>query len=114
MECGTLNSIKPTKSHHIKKKGATVYDMNKKAAGAMIHSGLSVTGMQKFKATLEIPPLSARTLKKKERQIRVTLEKVAKKSGLDVTELEQNLCSLNSTAASKEGVVDLKASYDMG
>ena len=26
----------------------------------------------------------------------------------------KNLCSLNSSAATKEGVLDLKVSYDMG
>ena len=70
--------------------------------------------MQKFMASLEVPPVSARTLKKRERKIGVTIEKVAKKSCLDATELEQNLCSLNSSAANTEGLVDLKASYDMG
>ena len=45
----------------------------------MIHSGLSVTGMQKFMVSLEVPPVSARTLKKREREIGVTIEKVAKK-----------------------------------
>ena len=80
----------------------------------MIHSGLSVTGRKKFMASLEVPPVSARTLKNREREIGVTIEKVAKKSCLDIIELEQNLCSLNSSAADKESVVDLKAGYDMG
>ena len=60
-----------------------MYDMNTKAAGAMIDSGLSVTGMQKFMASLEVLPVSARTLTKREREIGVTIEKVAKKSCLD-------------------------------
>ena len=46
----------------------------------MIHSGLLVTGMQKFKATLKVPLVSVRTLIKKEREITVIIEKVAKKS----------------------------------
>ena len=78
MECGALNSIKISKSCHVKKKGAPVYDVNTKAAGAMILSELSVTGMQKFMASLEVPPVSARTLKKREREIEVTIEKAAK------------------------------------
>ena len=71
MECDTLNSIKTSKSHHIKKKRAPMYDVNTEPAGAMIHSGLSVTGMQKFMASLEVTPVSARTLKKSERGIGV-------------------------------------------
>ena len=60
-----------------------MYDVNTKAAGAMIDSGLSVTGMQKFMASLEVLSVSARTLTKREREIGVTIEKVAKKSCLN-------------------------------
>ena len=80
----------------------------------MIHQpGLAVAGMQKFMVGLEVPPVNARALKNREREIEATIEKVTKKSCLDATELKQNLCSLNSSAASKESVVDLNASYDM-
>ena len=114
VECGAFNSINTSKSRHVKKKGAPVYDVNTKTARAMIQSELSVTGMQKFMASLEVPTVSVRTLKRREREIGVKMEKVAKKSCLDATELEQNLCSLNSRAANKEGVVDLKANYHIG
>ena len=91
-----------------------MYDVNTKTVGAMIHSVLSVTGIKKFMANLEVPPVSVKTLKKKEKEIRVTRGKFAKTSCLYANELEENLCSLNSSAANKEGVVDLKASYDTG
>ena len=61
-----------------------------------MHSGLSVTGMQKFMANLEVPPVSAITLKKRKIEIRAAMEKVVKKS----------------CAANMEGVVNLKASYE--
>ena len=81
---------------------------------AVIHQpGLAVAGMQKFMVGLEVPPVNARALKNREREIEATIEKVTKKFCLDATELKQNLCSLNSSAASKESVVDLNASYDM-
>ena len=86
-----------------------MYNVNTKSAGAMIHSGLSVAGMQKFMARLEVPPTSARILKKRETEIGVTIEKNAKKSCLDATELEHKLCSLNSSAANKVLLI-----YDMG
>ena len=65
MEYGTLNSTKSSKSHHVKKRGAPVYDVNTKTVGAMINSVLSVTGIKKFMASLEVPPVSAKALKKK-------------------------------------------------
>ena len=45
-------------------KGIPVYDVNKKGAGAMIHSKLSFTGIQKFVASLEVPPVSAKNIEK--------------------------------------------------
>lgn len=94
--------VKASKSLYVKKKGAPVYT-----------DVLSVSGMQKYMANLEISPVITRALKKKEREIGVTIEKIAKKFCLNVTELKQNLCSSNSSAANKEGDADLKASYDM-
>ena len=41
-----------SKCHHVKKKGAPVYYVNIKAAGAIIHSILLVTGIQKFMASI--------------------------------------------------------------
>ena len=66
MECGKLNSIKTSKLHHVQKEGATVHDVNTKAAGTMILLGLSVI-RQKFMTRLEVTPVSARTLKKGKR-----------------------------------------------
>ena len=62
---------------------------------------------------LKLPPVSTRTLKKREREIAVTIEKVAETSCLDESELEQNLCTLNNSATNKEDVIHLKASSDM-
>ena len=82
--------------------------MNTKSAGAIIHSELSVTRMYKFMASLEGPSAIARTLKKWKQEIGVTIEKDTKNSFPNATELEQNLCSLNSSAANEEGIVDWK------
>ena len=59
-------------------------------------------------------PVSARTSKKRKINRR-NKRKSYLKSCLNTTELEQILCSSNSSAANnQEGVVDLKASYDIG
>ena len=112
MEYSALSGIKTSKSHHVK-RGASVYNMNTRALGAMIHSGRSVTEMQKFFASLEVPSVSARTLEKRKRE-RNSSNNRKKKSCLDVTELEQNSLSSNRSAVNKEDAFDLKASYDMG
>ena len=74
-----LSRTKTSKSHHVKKEGTPVYDVNTKTAGAIRNSGLSVTGMQKYMASLEVPTVSASILKNREIEIRVTIEKVVKK-----------------------------------
>ena len=57
-------------------------------AGAMINSGLSVNA--EIYVKLEVPPVSTKTIKKRERKLGIKIEKNSKKSGLDATELEQN------------------------
>ena len=52
------------KSHGVKKKGVPIYDINTKAAGVMIHAGLSGNGLRKFMAGVEVPPASMSALKK--------------------------------------------------
>ena len=58
-------------------------------AGAMINSGLSVNA--EIYVKFEVPPVSTKTIKKRERKLGIKIEKNSKKSGLDATELEQNL-----------------------
>ena len=113
VECGISSNIKTSKYHHIKKKGTPLYNMNTKAAGAMMHWELSVTGMQKIMASLEVSQFMQEHWKR-EKEIGVTIEKVAKKPYLDAADLEQNLCIWKSYAVNKEGIVDLKANYDIG
>lgn len=43
-------------------------EVSSKAAVAAIHFGLSVIRMQKYLASLDVPTVSARTLKKKEKE----------------------------------------------
>ena len=37
-----------------------IYDVNTKAAAAMINSGLSASGVQNFIATMEVPPVTGK------------------------------------------------------
>ena len=77
VKCGTLQNLKTNKSH-INKKRALVYNANTMAAGVMIHSGLSVTEMEKYKSSSEVPSVSGRTMKKREIEIGVTKKTLLK------------------------------------
>ena len=67
VECGTLNSIKTSKSHHVLMKAKLVYRVSANNAGAMIYSGLSYPGKQKSFVEPGVPPVKSRTLRKREK-----------------------------------------------
>lgn len=52
--------------------------------------------------------------KKRNKEIHVTIEKVALKPFTDTNELEHTFCRSNSSVVIKEGIVDLKANYNVG
>ena len=47
-------------------QGAPIHDVNKKVAEAVIHSRLSAIGIQKLLASLEVPPVCAKNIEKRE------------------------------------------------
>ena len=61
-------------------KGRPAYDVNTKSALAILSSGIAVAQANKFLATLNVPPMSERSTKKREREIGLVVEQVAKKS----------------------------------
>lgn len=109
-ECGEINRVKTGKCHKQSDKHGVVYDVNTKCAEGMLHAGLSQTAVQRFLATLEVPPPARSTLKIREREVGPVIERVAEETCKKALELESCLTETDST----EGAVNLTASYDMG
>lgn len=105
-ECGETNGIQTGKMHSGGSRGPKIFDVNTKAAAAMIHTGIGETHITDFFNILNIPPPARKTIKKREREVGQSFEKIAKKSCED---------SLNSVINSHNGECSsLVASYDMG
>ncbi|XP_046555393.1 uncharacterized protein LOC124264681 [Haliotis rubra] len=87
-ECVFLNSAPNGKSHKnaaTGNRGVPIYDVNTKAAAVcntmtMLHSGLGQTCVSNWLAAMNIPPLSDRTLKRREREMGPLIEEVARNS----------------------------------
>ena len=89
--------------------GPTVYDINTKWAEGMLHVGLSQTAVQRFVATMEVPPPARMTLKTRENEVGPVNERVAGETCKNEFEVESCLTENDST----EGAVNLTASYAM-
>ena len=109
-ECGEINRVATGKCHKQNDKSGVVYDINTKCAEGMLHAGLSQTAVQRFLATLQIPPPARTTLKIREREVGPAFERVAEKTCQNALQVESILTENDSS----EGPVDLTASYDMG
>lgn len=59
-----VKQYKKSKYHHLNKKGAQLYNVNKKA-GVMVYSGLLATGIKEYMTILEAPLVSVKTDREK-------------------------------------------------
>ena len=107
--CGVLNSVKTCRTHQ-SSKGRPVFDVNTASAAAMVHAGMSHASLQKFTSSLDIHPPDRKTLKRKEREIGPTIEKIARLSCEDAIEAEKQLVGTTNDNSQ----VEVTAGYDMG
>ena len=54
--CGVVNKIKNCETHK-SSQGSPIFDVNTKAAAAMIHAGMSQAALERFASSLDIHPL---------------------------------------------------------
>ena len=106
-QCKHITKIATGKTHKHLSKGPAIFDINTKAATAMVHVGLGPSHVAEAFSVMNIPPPTIRTLKKREREIGPLIEKTAKKSCVNAVNkvIEQNNDSTINA---------LTASYDMG
>lgn len=67
-DCGVLNEV-PTGSKHKAGNGRTVWDVNTKLAVGMVNGGYGETHVNTLLAALNIPCVSQKTLKNREREV---------------------------------------------
>ena len=78
--CGLTNKISTGKTHKKFPSGKAIFDINTKAAAAMVHVGLGPSHMCEVFSVMNIPPPTEKTLKIREREVGPKIESEAKKT----------------------------------
>ncbi|XP_062617800.1 uncharacterized protein LOC134279410 isoform X2 [Saccostrea cucullata] len=78
-ECGLLNEV-PTGRKHKTTSGGYAWDVNTKLAAAMINEGLGETQVNGLLASLNIPTITQKSLKEREREVGNQLDLMAEES----------------------------------
>ncbi|XP_052075942.1 uncharacterized protein LOC127714036 [Mytilus californianus] len=106
-ECGQVNKIETSETHVHGKRGPQVYDVNTKAALAMIDVGIGVRQLSRLMTIMGVPGSSERTMKKRERELFKPMVDVARDSCHEAITKE---CSETRIATPGKG---LSVKYDM-
>ena len=111
-QSGELNIVPTGKSHIPFGKQKPVYDINTKHASAMIHTGIGSLSLSRYIATLNIPPMTLRNTKKREREIGPQVGKFAKSTC--EANISQEVELSGGQDNNDEQPTNLTASFDMG
>ena len=85
-------------------------DVNSRVVLGSLHAGMGHTHVNHLLSTMNIPTISHKAYKAREREVGHSVEAVAQKSCRKIICEEKN----NSTSVTPDGVVEMAASYDMG
>ena len=92
--CGMLTKIGTSDTHTPaggSNRGRRPYDVNTKAAFATMVSGIGITQANRFLAVLNIPQMTHRNSKKREREIGAVVERPANQSCMEACAIERHL-----------------------
>ena len=92
--CGMLTKIGTSDTHTPaggSDRGRRPYDVNTKAAFATMVSGIGITQANRFLAVLNIPQMTHRNSKKRERDIGAVVERLANQSCMEACAIERHL-----------------------
>ena len=97
--CGFTTKVSTAKTHHSAdnetypggSRGRPAYDVNTKAALGMINAGVGATHLNNMLASMNIPPIHHKSLKRWEREVGSHLESAAKRSCKEALIAERRL-----------------------
>ena len=112
--CGAMNDVKTSQTHKSGSRGPLAFDSNTRAVLASLDTGIGESHLSRILSTLNIPPPTRSTFKKREREIGKAVERVAKRSCTEATNKERLLAIANGNIPDSTGLVDITCSYDMG
>ena len=95
-------------------RGSSAYDNNSRAVLGTLNAGIGETHLNTILTTMNIPNISRRTFKRREREVGLAVEQVAKKSCIEAVTQEKQMEIENGGVADENGLIPLTCSYDMG
>lgn len=100
INCGVTNDVTvATGSKHVTDQGGKAWDVNSRLAAGMINGGFGESHVNSLLAVLNIPGISKRGLKEREREIGSTLDKMAEDSCREYLQEEAKLIDMILTAS---------------
>ena len=112
--CGYINHVKTSSEHRMGKRGPKSFDINSRIVLGCLHAGIGQTHLNNLLATANIPGLTNNTFKHQEREVRVAIEKVAKKSCKQALNDEKVIVLSNGIQPDENNVLPIACSFDMG
>ncbi len=112
--CGHINDVKTSSEHRTGKRGPKSFDINSRVGLGCLHAEIGQTHINNLLATANILGFTNRTFKKREREVGVAIEIVAKKSCKQVINDEKLSALSNGIQPDENNICEVSCSFDMG
>ncbi|XP_066583924.1 uncharacterized protein [Prorops nasuta] len=100
-ECLFLNTVETSRTHKNPGKNGSIPDINSQVLLGALHAGLGHTQVEKLFSVCNLPVPTSKTFKRREREVGIAVEKIAKDSCRKATKLERDLTVKNLDNLSK-------------
>ncbi len=112
--CHTINIVNTSQKHKSGSHGPAAYDNNSRAVLGTLDAGIGETHLNTILTTMNIPPITCGTFKKREREVGLAVEKVAKRSCSEVLMKEKEYEIENGAVPNENSLLGVACSNDMG
>ena len=89
--CHTTNIVNTSQKHKSNRPGPSAYDNNSRAVLGTLDAGIGETHLNTILTTMNIPNISRSTFKRREREVGLAVEQVAKKSCVEALAQEKEM-----------------------
>jgi len=112
--CSQTNHISTSKQHRAGSRGPKAFDANSRVALAALDNGIGFSHVNSILTALDIPNMTRKTYKVREREVGKIAEGVAKATCKVMFDKECELVKENGGTVDTDGLLPLSVSYDMG
>ena len=112
--CSRTNHISTSTEHCAGSRGSKPFDANSRVALAALDSGIGFSHANSILTALDVPNMTRKTYKAREREVGKIAEVVAKETCKGTFDKECELVKENGGTVDIDGLLPLHVSYDMG